>query len=237
MRRIFILASVCLTVVVMVSTGRGQQITGDYVETRSADIYTGFCVANAEVNLAGDQAVLGWHVNKGSWNGVSLDGLSIVAAVKANATLGDPDSNPYPAKAVLIVDEKANLRQRDALINFAKEMGGALFNHIVRVEVAPVSMAIQHDKGHYSSVKLSAGEIAGIETRTLNDKDHLCGNETAYYPPLVKITHAMPAVALLDKYAGKDLGVTWSISGKRSAFVGSFAVASGSDMPQAMVHQ
>lgn len=237
MRRIFTLASVCLSLLFIASTGRAQQISGDYVETRSADIYTGFCVANAEINLVGDQAVLGWRVNKGTWNGVTLDGLGIVAAVKASATLGDPYSNPYPAKAVLIVDEKATLEQRNALISFAKEMGGALFNNVVRVEVAPINMTVQHNQGHYSSVKLSAGTIAGIETRTLNDKDHLCGNETAYYPPLAKITHAMPAVAELDKYEGKDLGVTWTISGKRSAFVGAFAVTANPDVPQAMMHQ
>jgi hypothetical protein len=237
MRRILIMVTVCLSVLLIASTGRAQQISGDYVETRSADIYTGFCVANAEINLVGDQAVLGWRVNKGSWNGVSLDGLGIVAAVKANATLGDPYSNPYPAKAVLIVDEKASREQRDALISFAKEMGGALFNHVVRVEVAPIKMDVQHNRGHYSSVKLSAGTIAGIETRSLNEHDHLCGNETAYYPPLAKTIHAMPAVAVLDMYEGKDLGVTWTISGKRSAFVGGFAVTSNPDVPQAMVHQ
>jgi hypothetical protein len=231
-----ILASVCLGVLLLVSTGKAQEISGDYVETRSADIYTGFCVANAEINLVGDQAVLGWHVNSGSWNGVALDGLGVVAAVKANATLGDPYNNPYPAKAVLIVDEKASREQREALISFAKEMGGRLFDNIVRVDVAPIQMTVNHDNGHYGSVKLTAGSIAGIETRSLNNKDHLCGNETAYYAPLAKISHAMPAVAELDKYEGKDLGVTWRLSGKRSAFVGAFAVTSSQDVPQAMAH-
>ena len=236
MQRIFILLLVCLSVLVIASTGNAQQISGDYVETRSADVYTGFCVANAELNLVGDQAVLGWRINKGSWNGVNLEGLGIVAAVKANATLGDPFSNPYPAKAVVFVDEKATRDQRDALVSFAKEMGGGLFNNIVRVEIVPITMAIHHDKGHYNSVKLSAGNVAGIETRSLNENDHLCGNENAYYPPLAKTTHVMPAVAVLDRYEGKDLGVTWTVSGKRSAFVGAFSVSSNLNAPQAMIH-
>ena len=38
-----------------------QQIKGEYVETRSADIYTGQCFANGEMNLAGDQAIVAWE--------------------------------------------------------------------------------------------------------------------------------------------------------------------------------
>lgn len=223
MRRFSFLGAACLALLVLATTGKAQQISGDYIETRSADVYTGACVANGEVNLVGDQAILGWKVNKGDWNGVCLDGLGIVAAVKANATLGDPYTNPYPAKAVLIVDERASAAQREALINFARQMGGKLFNEVVRVEVAPIKMEVRHDGGHFANVSLHAGTIAAIETRGLTKLDHLCGNESTFYPPLTETVHAMPAVAELDQYAGDDLGVSWKLSGKRSAFVGSFA--------------
>jgi hypothetical protein len=223
MRRIFFTTAACLSLLVLTSTGFAQQISGDYIESRSADVYTGACVANGEVNLAGDQAILGWKVSKGDWQGVCLDGLSIVAAVKANATLGDPYTNPYPAKAVLIVDERASAEQRQALIGFAKEMGGALFNDVIRVEIAPINMVIKHDGGHFAKVSMHAGNIAAIETRAIGKHDHLCGNEETFYPPLTDTIHAMPAVAELDQYTGKDLGVSWKMSGKRSAFVGSFS--------------
>ena len=42
-----------------------QQIRGDYLETRSADVYTGACFANGEVNLVGNEAILAWHVKAG----------------------------------------------------------------------------------------------------------------------------------------------------------------------------
>ena len=60
-----------------------QQIRGDYVESRSADVYTGQCFANGEVNLVGNEAILGWHIRSGSWNGIALDGLTVAAAVHA----------------------------------------------------------------------------------------------------------------------------------------------------------
>jgi len=41
-------------------------INGDYIESRSADVYTGQCFANGEVGLSGDQAILAWHIRSGT---------------------------------------------------------------------------------------------------------------------------------------------------------------------------
>ena len=223
MRRMIALGSVMVAMLVLGATAQAQHISGDYVETRSADVWTGPCVANGEVNLAGDQAILAWRVNKGEWNGVALAGLSVVGVVKAGATLGDQYSNPYPAKAVLIVDERASAEQRKALVGLAQAMAGELLQNVVRVEVAPIQLQVSNDGGHYDKVALRAGQMAGIETRMIGKKDHLCGNEEVYYQPLASVNHAMPAVAELDEYQGPSLGVRWTVHGKRSAFVGSFA--------------
>src|SRR5215472_568662 len=112
---------------------QSSQIRGQYLETRSADVYVGQCFANSEVNLAGSEAIVAWHVQEGKWDGVSLAGLTVVGAIKAQATLGDPYGKPYPAKSVLIVDNHATPQQRQALIDFAQEMGGQLLSHVARV--------------------------------------------------------------------------------------------------------
>src|ERR1700694_2601536 len=98
---------VCAVILVISASADAQQIRGEYLETRSADVYTGSCFANGEVNLVGNEAILAWHVQSGTWDGTQLDGLTVAAAVRARATLGDPYANPYPAQAVLIVDEQA----------------------------------------------------------------------------------------------------------------------------------
>ncbi len=216
------LLSVALLMVALCAPALAQQISGDYVESRSADIYTGPCFANSEVGLTGNEAILGWHIRQGAWNGVRLDGLTIAAAVRAKATLGDPYENPYPAKAVLLVDERATPEQRAALVAFAEYMGGGLLEHVERVIAAPVSLQIM---AHHGSARLTAGQFAVVETRAINDGDMICGNEETYYPPLTSTEHAMPAVALTDQYRGPELGESWSVHDKRSAFVGSFAVA------------
>jgi hypothetical protein len=194
------------------------KISGDYLETRSADVYAGPCVSNSEANLVGDQAILSWKINHGTWEGVPVDELAVVAVVKAKSTIGDPDANPYPAKALLIVDERASAEQRQALVNFAHAKAGELLDHIVGVE----SAAIHFEQREHGSAVLSAGDIVRIETRNMSDKDHLCGNEDLCYLPLTKLTHSIPVFTLLSQFAGKGLSVTWRVADKSSAFIGSF---------------
>jgi len=217
------LGGVCLLLLLLCSAAFGQQIRGDYVETRSADVYTGHCVANGEMGLTGNEAILGWHVEQGAWNGVKLDGLSVVAAVKAQGTLGDPDEKPYPAKSVLIVDDQATRNQQAALVEFARAMGGELLAHTERVIASPVAFEVLRDGTHAHRALVRAGNFATVQTRAIGENDHLCGNEATFYPPLTAVAHAMPAVAVTDAYQGPGLGESWTVHGKRSSFVGSFA--------------
>ncbi len=210
----------CVALLTLSTLAFGQQIRGEYIETRSADVYTGQCFANGEVNLVGDEAILAWHIQSGSWDGVPLEGLTVAAAVHANATLGDPYANPYPARAVLLVDDQANPQQRSALIAFAHQMGGELLRHAQQVIPTPMELIVNPE--HHGVALLRAGQFVTVQTRPVNDKDHLCGNEVTFYPPLTQLTHSMPAVALTDSYRGPGLDVDWEAHGRRSAFVGTF---------------
>ena len=117
MRKFTLVLSICFAAL-LASSASAQQIYGEYIESRNADVYTGHCFGNSEVNLMGDQAIVAWHVSKGEWQGVRLDGLNVVGVAKASGTLGAEYSNPFPARAVLIVDEKASPEQRDASLNY-----------------------------------------------------------------------------------------------------------------------
>ncbi len=219
MRKVVLLLAVFLVVAAAVEA---QQIRGDYIESRSTDVYVAQCFANGEAGLTGNQALLAWHVQEGSWNGVKLDGLTVAAAVRARATLGDPYGEPYPAQAVLMVDDAANAAQRQALIALAKYQGCKLLENVARVEYVPVILDVPGDP-HNGHAVLRAGRLATIVTRPLNHHDHICGNETDYYPPLAKLDHAISAVALTDEFAGDGLGSQWSSHGRRSAYIGSFS--------------
>jgi hypothetical protein len=223
MKRISFVVAICFSLCLLATAAQAQKIYGDYIETRNADVYTGHCFANSEIGLVGDQAILAWRVAKGEWNGVRLDGLSVVGVARAAGTLGNPYENPYPAKAVLIVDEKATAEQRQALTSFAQTMAGDLFKTVVRTETAPIALEVDYEGEHPSAGRVKAGELADIVTRSLTAKDHICGNEEIYFPPLASTAHSMPGVAVLNRFQGEGLNTVWTLRGKRSAFVGHFA--------------
>jgi hypothetical protein len=193
-------------------------LSGSYLEARTADVYTGPCFANSEVNLAGKEAVLAWRVDRGAWEGVPLEGLSVVAVVAADATLGDPYAEPR-SRSVLVVDQRADEAQGAALVAMAKSLGGVLLEDVVAIERAAVEMSV----GHHGQGSVRAGSVA-LRTRPLHDGDHLCGNEEVYYPPLAPGVEAHPAVTLEHTWSGPGLGKSWKSPDKRGAFAGTFVV-------------
>src|SRR6266496_535305 len=83
------------------------KLSGDYVEIRSCDVFTGPCFANAEMHLGGREAIMAWSIRHGALDGVALDGLRVIAVVEADDTLGDVHNFPQAAHSVLIVDQAA----------------------------------------------------------------------------------------------------------------------------------
>ena len=194
-------------------------VTGQYIEARTCEVFTGPCFANADTSLTGKHAVLGWKVDKGSLDNVQLDGLGVVAVVAAADTLGLKQT--APAKAILIVDSKASAAQREALIRLAKKQGGELLQNVVAVQSAPVELTICECKEN-GCAKLTAGP-AKIETRCINAiHDKTCGNEWALYPPLAKdLKGARAAVAVEHAFTGKAFNETWKDSERRGAYLAS----------------
>ena len=220
MARLFLVAAAAL--IITVAPASAAELTGKYVEARTCDVYTAPCFANAEMNLAGKHAVMGWRVDQGAVDGVKLDGLSVVAVVAASDTLGLKQTGP--AKALIIVDDKATSAQRDALVQLARREGGELIRNVIAVNSAPIELTVGECKeGGCSS--LTVGKVARIETRCVDPHhDKICGNESAFYPPLSKDVDAQTAVALEHSFQGKALNETWKDANRRGAYVGSFSV-------------
>jgi len=223
MRKVLLTATLLLASTAMLSAA---EIRGSYIEARNADIWVAQCFANSEVGIVGDLALMGWKIDKGSWNNVSLDGMGVVAVVRAKSTLGDTFHSAYPTKAILIVDERANMEQRQALQSFVQKMAGDLVQTVVRVESAPIEFNIDGNI-HSGSAQLIAGNLARIQTRALREGDAVCHNAITYYPPLsANLEHSMPAHTVANTFSGQGLNVVWSNPDKNSAFLGSFATES-----------
>jgi hypothetical protein len=197
-------------------------ISGDYLEVRSCDVYTGPCFANAEMGLSGKEGILVWSIREGAWKGTSLKGLGVIAVVSADATLGDVRHQPRSGKAVLIVDAKADSLQREALMDFARSMAGHLIKEVAEVKTVGMELAIGACT-KAGCAKVDAGDLVQISTRCFSEKDHVCGNEETYYPPLTQVDHAMPAFTELASYQGTGLNLTWQSTENRGAFLASFS--------------
>jgi hypothetical protein len=211
------LAAVAL--ILVAAPVRAGSISGQYLEARTCDVWTGPCFANAEMNLDGKHAILAWKVDRGQFDRVRLDGLSVVAVVAASDTLGLKQTGP--ARAVLIVDSRASAAQREALIELARKQGGELVRKVVRVETAPVDFNLGACKEGGCAV-LRAGD-ARIQTRCIDGHhDKVCGNEKEFYPPLSKDVKARAAVAVEDSFQGQGFNETWKDAERRGAYVGSF---------------
>lgn len=199
-------------------------VRGEYIEARTADVYTGPCFANAEVGLTGDLAVMGWKIDKGNFQGVGLDGLSVMGVIRASNTLGNVIDTVYPVKAVLVIDERANAEQRLALKAFAQKMGGQLLADVVHVAYQPIEFSMGDNSIHSRNAVMSAGNMVKLETRAMTDADQVCHNESVWYQPLTPVEHAMAAYTVANDYSGKGLGTVWKYSGNRGSFVGTFQV-------------
>src|SRR5581483_7515829 len=157
---------------------------------------------------------------KGQVDNVALDGLSVVAVVSASDTLGQQQTGP--AKSVLLVDSKATTAQRDALVRLARKQGGELLQNVIAVQSAPISLTICNCENG-GCARVDAGQIARIETRCVKgEHDKICGNESAFYPPLAKGVKAEAAIAVEQKFTGKEFNQTWTDYGRRGAYVGTF---------------
>jgi hypothetical protein len=210
-------------------------IRGDYIEARTADVFTGPCFSNAEIFIYGDQAVMAWKVTEGSFQGVDLSGLSVAAAVKGTTTFSEDKTEK--ARSVLIVDEKADGRQREALVALARALAGDRLSNVVDVKTSRISLKIEahtpvsddwtheaHGMPHAPRASFWAAGLAQIVTRPLDEGDHFCGNEVVAYAPLSKGTTVLPAYTLGHQFKGEGLNGSWDDPNCRSSFVGHFAL-------------
>jgi hypothetical protein len=218
MNRILVVAALIgLTAAPLAAGGRGT-ISGAYVEARTAEVFTGGCIMNSEAETMGRQAVLAWKVDRGTFNGVPLDGLSVVAAIAGDRNLGMTEmGGEKPAvTSALFVDDRANPAQQIALVAMANELSRGIVGRIVQVAPAPIQFA-----DHGSEIQVTAGQVA-LEVNKHLTHDPTCGAQV-WFHPLASVDNATVGVADEHMFTGAALGTKWSDPNKRSAFFGTFS--------------
>ena len=216
-RAVVALALVGLAASPLRASGKGT-VSGVYVEARTAEVFTGGCIMNSEAETMGKQAVLAWKVDRGSFNGVTLDGLSVVAALSGDHNLGmiEMGGEKPAVRSAVYVDQRANPAQQIALVAMANELSKGLVGTIVQVAPAPIQFA-----DHGSEIAVTAGN-ASLEVNKHLTHDPTCGAQL-WFHPLASVDNATVGVADAHAFTGSSLGTKWSDPNKRSAFFGTFS--------------
>lgn len=214
-----LIASVAALIVLGATlAARPATLTGTYVEARTAEVFAGACVVNGEVCTTGREALLAWKVGHGQFNGVSLDGLAIVAAVAADVNLGGYEIGGEPAitRAALFVDARATAVQRDALVAMVKALSDGVVRNVVEVTPAPIEFV---ESGH--AVRVSARTLRLTVEKHL-EHDMSCGNKQ-WFKPLSTVDQAEMGMTVDNAFSGTSLSTKWSDPNKRSGFFGTFS--------------
>ncbi|MBM3776961.1 MAG: DUF1326 domain-containing protein [Acidimicrobiia bacterium] len=198
--------------------GGPNSVSGTYAEARTAHVFAGGCVMNSEAGTSGRQAVLAWKVDTGSYNGVALDNLSIVAAVTADRNLGIQEigGDKPNTRAAVYVDEQATPRQRMALVAMANELSRGIVSTVVEITPAPIRFT---DDAH--AVRVAAGQVA-LDVDKHIEHDPSCG-DMQWFHPLSSTASSGMGMTKRHAFTGTALGTKWSDPNKRSAFFGTFS--------------
>ena len=204
----------------LVSADDRARLTGEYVEARTAEVFAGGCIMNSEAETMGRQAVLAWRITSGGFNGVPLDGLTVIAAVAGDRNLGMREMGgeaPTAVKAIITVDPRATPAQRAALVALVRELTGGLITQVVRVDTAPMRFATS---ANY--VEVSAADTLQLTIKKEMTHDPSCG-AMQWFKPFTQMAQSSMGVAETHAFSGVGLGTKWSAPDKRSAFWGTFS--------------
>lgn len=218
MKRLIILVALCGVAATPLLAGPKNSVSGTYAEARTAEVFAGGCIMNSEAGTAGKQAVLAWKVGRGTYNGVTLDDLSVVAAVSGDQNLGIQEigGNKPTTKSAVYVDQRANPAQQLALIAMAGELSKGIVGTVIQITPTRIQFTEDHQGVH-----VAADQVA-LDVNKHMDHDPSCG-ATQWFHPLSSMSSSTIGTADRHMSSGSALGTKWSDPGKRSAFFGTFS--------------
>ena len=157
--------------------------------------------------------LIAWHIDKGKFEDVPLDGLNVAFAVHSPGHMAQVKWD-----AAVYLDQRANDKQKDALTRiFGGQAGGhpaALASHMGKI-LGLASVPIDYQaKGKQRSMKIP--NVAEMSIEALEGQG---GAEITVSNHPLCIAPGNPAVtARSKKLSYKDHGMSWELSGKNGFF-------------------
>jgi hypothetical protein len=191
-----------------------SKVSGDYLEVRTASVFTGACHYNGELVTTGNQAVMAWAFTSGAWQGVDLSGVRAMAAITSEVNLGQEKA---ARKTELVVDSSASEAQASAVAGLLREKCGAQLGDIVSVRRA--SVAFKQDGSEFSA---KSDGYASMFVKAMPNGECCKQPNLVWYSPLTPLQNRKVGFTQSASYKGA-LGESWQREGENSAFYGSFA--------------
>jgi hypothetical protein len=190
-------------------------LSGEYIEARTCNVYTGACHANGEMVTAGREAMLIWNIKDGTVDGVSVKGLNAVAVVVGTDNLAQEGAD---RSCVLYVDSRATDAQSKALSSAISKQYGKALGTVLAVKTASIEFK---KSGLDYAVRIP--NVAYLKT-TRYACDHCVMPHSVWYEPFVGLKSSIVAKASLAEFKGApELSQTWRRADENSSFVGDFS--------------
>jgi hypothetical protein len=187
-------------------------VSGTYFESCNCEAACP-CVFLSPPTTGECTAVLGWHIDSGEFEDLSVDGLNVGLAVYVDGHMANGGW-----RVALYVDDRASEEQTEALgAIFSGAAGGhpaVLGGFIGEVMgVAPAAISFDSDT---SSLSFKAGDVAEVQLTAIEGQ----GGElvTVTNHPLAVAPGNAAVAARSDKLRYTDHGYDWELSGRNGFF-------------------
>jgi hypothetical protein len=191
-------------------------LTGSYFETCNCNVACP-CVFLSPPTEGECTVLVGWHIDKGSYDNTKLDVLNVALAVHSPGTMV-----ATKWKAALYFDNKASEDQKNALMQiFTGQAGGhpAVLVSFVGEVLGVKSVGIDyHTNGKYRSLKIE--DVAEAEIEALSGAGG--ADVTVSGHPLAIAPGYAATAATSKKLNYHDYGLQWDVS-ERNGFFSPFA--------------
>jgi hypothetical protein len=191
-------------------------VTGDYVESRSANVYIGACHHEGEVQTAGRNALLAWNIKEGSMNGVDLKGVNAVAVVAGDKYLALDEAK---RRSVLYISDQATPQQRDAVVAMLKERAAKALGEVVEVKTAPINFDASGDLYRVQVTGFAFMKIKKATQATCCKQPY-----EVWGKPFVPVAAPKAGYCVGVEYKDQGLVQAWSATDQNNAFFGQFSL-------------
>lgn len=191
-------------------------IKGEYVEARTASVFAGPCHYNGELTTTGREAQMFWNIKEGSWNGVSLSGLTVMAAVTCEDNLVSETAH---RRSVLYLDPKATEAQEEAVLAAFKKNYGKTLGCVISVKRTPLVFAHKGD-----NFRAEAQGIGKLAVDAMPNRECCKQPNMVCYKPMVELKDRRVGFTRISGVSDKLVGPSWTKQNQNTAFYGAFAL-------------